>query len=157
MTSVGVGIGMGEAIELPSMEEILEIENKQSRAREALEISSDGLFVKCQCCGSLKAMATKPVITTEPKRIHKLRMTIERIEQYRSIGFDGVSAVDTRRYKEELAALLEQERKSEIFHKLPLLSSPITEHRYFCSDCYNKTYSLSRVERVKKERKKENK
>jgi hypothetical protein len=38
--------------------------------------------------------------------------------------------------KEELAALLEEDKQKEILRRLPLYSSKITGYRFLCSKCY---------------------
>ena len=56
-------------------------------------------------------------------------------------NFDGTSA---KNEKQELAKLLEQEKKNDIFRRLPLYSFGVTGQKWFCSSCYDKTYWSSR-------------
>lgn len=129
---------MYHRIELPPMEEVLDIERQQSKAIESLEVT-DG-HVKCQKCGALKPIIKddSKLINSDEKRIHRLRTKIKQIER-QHIG--GVSAASE---KAELAALLEQQRKNDIFHRLPLYSSVTTGYRWFCSNCYDRASWISR-------------
>jgi hypothetical protein len=51
-------------VELPSLEEIEEMDKQRSKAIESLEISDDGGHVKCQGCGNLQ-----PIIKDNTKLI----------------------------------------------------------------------------------------
>jgi hypothetical protein len=127
-------------IELPSMEQIAEIEKQQSDAKESLEIS-DG-HARCQGCGSLKPLLsdnTKLVRSTESKQIHRLRAIIKQIEKY-NFGGD----ISTKDQRQELSQLLEEEKKKDVFRRLPLYSSSATRYKWFCSSCYDRAYSLRR-------------
>ena len=132
-------------VELPSMEQIVEIEKQQSNAKESLEIS-DG-HVKCQACGILQPIITdntKLIDSNGSRRVHQLRATIKRIERYH---INGISA---KKEKQELDELLEEQRKKDLLRRIPLYSTPVTDHRWVCSSCYDKAYWLSR--RTKKGR-----
>jgi hypothetical protein len=126
-------------VELPSMEEVDAMEKQQSKAIESLEIS-DG-HVKCQECGTLKPIITDDtnlIDSDESKRIHRLRAIIKQIER------QHIGGINSKKEKQELAELLEQEKRNDIFRRLPLYSSCATGYRWFCSTCYDKAYSLSR-------------
>jgi hypothetical protein len=132
-------------IELPSMEEVDAIEKQRSRATESLEIS-DG-FCKCQGCGSLKPLLSdnaKLVRSTESKQIHRLRAIIKRIEKY-NFGGD----ISTKDQRQELSQLLEEEKKKDVFRRLPLYSSSATRYFFYCSKCYDTAYSLRRKKESK--------
>lgn len=47
------------AVELPSLEEIQEMNRQQQKAMLSLEVSDSGKLVKCQKCGRLVSMFTK--------------------------------------------------------------------------------------------------
>ena len=97
------------------------MERERSKAIESLEIT-DG-YVKCQSCGTLKPIIkddSKLTSSDESKKIHRLRMQIKRIEKYNFGG--GISAAAVKE-KAELAALLEQQKKNDIFRRIPLYPS----------------------------------
>ena len=76
MSQTQTSRGEHNYVELPSMEQIVEIEKQQSNAKESLEISDD--HVKCQGCGILQPIITdntKLIDSNGSRRVHQLRAT----------------------------------------------------------------------------------
>jgi hypothetical protein len=139
-------------IELPPMQ----IANAADRAKEeaiaALEISKDGKYAKCQCCGQNIRIVGK-MARPQNDRIATLEKRIRYLEKYPR-GGNNTAAVEIKHAKEELADLLKEEEKRDKLRSIPLLSSKITGYRLFCHSCWDQAYLLDR-ERRKKERSKE--
>jgi hypothetical protein len=101
--------------------------DSREKAIEQLEII--GEKVKCQCCGELKPIITNSafIITCHRNRIQTLKGMIKEIERH---------GTDPTKEKQELAELLEENRKREITKRIPLYSSKLTGYRFYCSKCY---------------------
>jgi peptide subunit release factor RF-3 len=119
-------------IEIPSLDQIEAMDKQRQKAIESLEISEDHL--KCQGCGSLWPIVKddnmkKLVASNRSGRIHDLQ---------KRIGFsEGYFHANTCKVeKEELAALLEEDKQKEILRRIPLYSSKITGYRFLRSKCY---------------------
>jgi hypothetical protein len=124
---------MYNPIELPSLDEIAEMEQARTKAIESLEMSSDGSLVKCQKCGSLYPVIKKEDALTSSNysgRITRLQAMIRRSEKYTRLGS----------CKKELADLLKEEEKMNILRRLPLYSSKISQYKWYCSKCYDEIY-----------------
>jgi peptide subunit release factor RF-3 len=92
------------------MDQIAEMDKQRQKAIELLDISED--HVKCQGCGSLwpivKDDSTKKLVASNRSgRIHDLQKRIRLSEGY-------FHANTCKAEKEELAALLEEEKQKEI-------------------------------------------
>ena len=48
---------MNDPFELPSLEEIEEMDRQRLQAIESLQITHDGQYVKCQCCSKKKRIS----------------------------------------------------------------------------------------------------
>jgi hypothetical protein len=134
---------MNDAFEIPSLEEIEEMERQPSQAIESLQISNHS--VKCQKCGVAIPMVGK-LTRTKPKgnRIDTLEKRIKWLEHYcinnstnniKKKGNDDIEAL-----KQELAELLEADAKADKLQSLPLYSCRITGWKFVCSKCYDKVY-----------------
>jgi hypothetical protein len=124
---------LNDSFELPSLEEIEEVERQRSQAIKALEISNDS--VKCQKCGiavPLLKMLTKP----RSNRIDALQKRVKWIENHSQ----GNAIAEVKQIKQELAELLEEEAKANALRRLPLYSYRITGWKFVCSKCYDKVY-----------------
>jgi hypothetical protein len=135
-------------IELPSMEEIkTTFEEPREMAIGALEFSKDNKSVRCQ---NQKCRAFKPILNTAPRadsmRISRLKAIIKAAEAHKLAT--GVN-VDCRRQKEELAYLLREQEKRDLFRRLPLYSSLATDFKFVCSSCYDEMYVKKRLWRNK--------
>jgi hypothetical protein len=152
--------------ELPSLEEIQEMDRLRSQAIESLEIS--GNSVKCQKCGMAVPIIieagggrlTRPLYAN--RRISLLEHRIKWIEAHSSstttsrlggLGWknnkDSVVIInnnnrkrnsDLKQLKQELEDLLAEEAKRDKLRNLPLYSCRITGFKFVCSKCYDKVY-----------------
>jgi hypothetical protein len=78
-------------MDLPSLQDIENMENQQARFIAALEIDSDKQQVKCQGCGDWKPIEhgdeRHMVVPRYQSRIEKLRIKIKKMQQYKySVG-----------------------------------------------------------------------
>ena len=133
---------MNDPFELPSLEEIEEMDRQRSEAIESLEISGSdsGDSVKCQKCGMAVSIVGK-LPRPYCNRIAILEKRIKWLQNYprrnnRSAG-NGI-----KHLKQELADLLEQDAKADKLRSLPLYSCRITAWKFVCSKCYEKVYRL---------------
>ena len=122
-------------VELPSLEEIAEMDKQREYATDSLEISDDSTQVKCQNCG-----LTVPIVggLTRPhsyQRVVALKKRIRWIEEHSHNSSTADNSIKT--LKQELAALLKKERKRDILRRLPLHSSRMTGYRWVCSKCWD--------------------
>ena len=106
--------------ELPSLEQIEEMNRQRSQAIEALEISDNS--VKCQSCGMavpLLRTSTKP----RSNRIDTMQKRVKWIENYCRGNINRPYVNEVQQLKAELADLLEQEAKADALRSLPLYST----------------------------------
>jgi hypothetical protein len=134
--------------ELPSLEQVEEMDRLRSSYIESLEFDSEQKNnVKCQGCGSLcpviKQNERNKLEVSEPRRdrIYYLQKLIEQAEKYHLDGIDGCK--DEK--EEELKSLLDYERQEELLRRLPLYSNRMTGFRFLCSTCYDKIYYKVRI------------
>ena len=128
------------AIELPSLEEIEQMDKQQQNALESLEISITDYektsYVKCQKCGTRIAMFQKlPRSHSVSNRITVLEKRIKQDEIRNSHYYNDIMGS-----KQELADLLKEEDKNEFVTRLPLYSSRMTGYKWICSECWDKAY-----------------
>jgi hypothetical protein len=132
---------LNDPFELPSLEEIEEMDRQKSQAIESLQIFDHS--VKCQRCG----MAV-PIVGRLPKphsnRIAILQKRIKWLQNY-SRGNNNGSYYhhknnDVKALKQELAELLEEDAKADKLRSLPLYSCRITGFKFVCSKSYDKVY-----------------
>jgi protein-arginine kinase activator protein McsA len=130
---------LNEPFELPSLEEIEQMERQRSQAIESLEICNGS--VKCQRCGMALPIVGK--LTHRSDRIAVLQKQIKWIEQHyhglytlnrhRSNGNIGnnINKDDNvKQLKAELADLLEEDEKYDKLRSLPLYSCRITGFKF---------------------------
>jgi hypothetical protein len=129
---------MYNPIELPSIQEIEELDRQRQNAIESLQLSDNGNSVKCQSCGTFIAIVGK-LYRLHPKRIIELKSQIRWTEQY------------FNHHGGDKAELLKEEESKELLRRLPLYSAHMTGYKYICSKCWDKAYLLDQ-ERRKKER-----
>ena len=134
------------AIELPSLEEIEQMDKQQQNALESLEISITDYektsYVKCQKCGRRIAMFQKsPRSYSVSNRITVLEKQIKHNEtrnnHYRNNNNDYNDIMES---KQELADLLKEEEKKDLVTRLPLYSSRMTGYKWICSECWDRAY-----------------
>ena len=134
------------AIELPSLEEIEQMDKQQQNALESLEISITDYektsYVKCQKCGRRIAMFQKlPRSHSVSNRITVLEKRIKQDEIRNShYRINNNDYNDIMGSKQELADLLKEEDKNEFVTRLPLYSSRMTGYKWICSECWDKAY-----------------
>jgi hypothetical protein len=135
-------------VEIPSLEEIDEMERQRSQAIEALEIS-DGR-VKCQKCGNAVPLL-RTSINSKPSsvRIRFLKQHLRSLERYfkgshRNINSKARADVNIKEVEQELAGLLEAEAKADALRRLPLHSSKISGYKWICGECFERVYSRKR-------------
>jgi hypothetical protein len=74
---------MYNPIELPSLDEIAEIEQARTKAIESLEMFDDDTLVKCQGkCGSLYPVIHKSNLTSDRDKINQLCRRIEYMKNH---------------------------------------------------------------------------
>ena len=129
------------SIDLPSIEEIKEIERKRQVAIDSLEII-DNHHVKCQKCQSLVPIKRLP--RSHSSRIITIEKKIKKVERYHG---NNNSSSTYKQLKEELATLLEEENKNDILRSLPLYSSRISNFKFLCSSCFEEAYMLANKKR----------
>lgn len=130
---------MYNPIELPSMQEIEEMDKLQQEAIQSIEISGSGespQSVKCQSCGAFVPIYGK-LQRLHPKRIIALRNQIKCAEQY-FFNHHEDKAQLLKQEREELAELIREEQSKELLRRLPLYSAKITGYKYVCSSCWDK-------------------
>jgi protein-arginine kinase activator protein McsA len=144
---------LNDPFELPSLQEIEEMDRQRSQAIESLEISNHS--VKCQMCGIAVPIVGK--LTRRSDRIAALQKQIKWIEQHYhglytlrrhrgngNIGNNINKDDNVRQLKAELAELLEEGAKYDKLSKLrslPLYSCRITGFKFVCSRCYDQVYT----------------
>ena len=124
---------MNDPFELPSLQEIEEMERQRLQAIESMEIS--GNSVKCQRCN-----VDIPIVGKLPRphndRVAILQKRIKWIENYSHGKINRPSYVnEVKQIKQELAELQEEDAKYDKLRRLPLYSCKITGFKYVCSKC----------------------
>src|SRR5689334_19222971 len=133
-------------IELPSLEEIEQIDKQQQNALESLEISITDYektsYVKCQKCGRRIAMFQKsPRSYSVSNRVTVLEKQIRQDEIRNShYHINNNNYNDIMGSKQELADVLKEEDKNDLVTRLPLYSSRMTGYKWICSECWDKAY-----------------
>jgi adenine-specific DNA methylase len=133
---------LNDPFELPSLEEIKEMDKQRSQAIESLEIFDHS--VKCQRCGIAVPIVGK-LTTAKNDRIAILQKTIKWIESYNH----GNRSNEVKQLKAELAELLEEDAKADKLRSLPLYSCRITGFKFVCSKCYDKVYYIHAIATTK--------
>ncbi|MFL6325489.1 MAG: hypothetical protein ACJ72C_12130 [Nitrososphaeraceae archaeon] len=137
---------MNDPFELPSLEEIEEMDRQKSQAIESLEIFNHS--VKCQKCGMAVPIIGK-LSKPNSNRIAVLEKRIKWLENYSRGNINRHSYInDVKQLKAELADLLEQDAKADKLRSLPLYSCRITGWKFVCSKCYDKVYNRIVVQRA---------
>jgi hypothetical protein len=132
---------LNDPFELPSLEEIEEMDRQRSQAIESLQITDNS--VRCQRCGMAVTIVGK-LTRTKNDRIAILQKRIKWVENYphgnnrSAYGNNN----DVKQLKQELADLLEEDAKADKLRSLPLYSCRITGFKFVCSKCYDKVYML---------------
>jgi hypothetical protein len=158
---------LNDPFELPSLEDIEEMERQRSQAIESLQIIDNS--VKCQKCGMAVPIVGK--LTARNDRIAVLQKRIKWLENYQysnrhclhdhhrhsgntitSNNYDGDGGSDddigvVKQLKAELTDLLEEDAKADKLRSLPLYSCRITGFKFVCSTCYDKVYNRCLVQR----------
>jgi hypothetical protein len=141
---------------IPSIEEIEEMDKQREKAIESLEISGRGANkkkVKCQRCGNLQPIvkqndSKRLLPSVNSGRITYLRKRIKWVENHPHYVNSNKSSCEAER--QELAELLEEDKKRDILRRIPLYSCKITGYRFVCSKCYDEAY-LSEQQKRKEE------
>jgi hypothetical protein len=131
---------LNDSFELPSLEEVEEMERQRSQAIESLQITDSGNSVKCQKCG-MDVLIVFKLTRANSDRIAILKRRIKWIEGY-SCGNNSNNNNDVKQLKQELADLLEEDAKADKLRSLPLYSCRITGWKFVCSKCYDKVYNI---------------
>ena len=139
-------ITLNDSFELPSLEQIEEMEKQRMQAIKSLEISNDSDSVKCQKCN-----AYIPIIGKLPRlhsnRIAVLERRIEWLEERHPHRYHGNNNDNNNgngvvvQLKQEVAELLSEDAKRDKLRSLPLYSCRITGWKFVCSACYDKVYN----------------
>jgi hypothetical protein len=131
---------LNDPFELPSLEEIQEMDMQRSLAIEALEISNHS--VKCQRC-SIVVPLLRTLTKPRSNRIDALQKRVKWIENHSHGNSNAIAEVNLKQLKAELADLLEEEAKVNALRCLPLYSCRITGFKFVCSKCYDKVYTYA--------------
>jgi adenine-specific DNA methylase len=135
---------LNDPFELPSLEEIKEMDRQRSQAIESLQIIDNS--VKCQRCGIAIPIVGK-LTRTKNDRIAILQRRIKWLNNY---SHGNIRSDDVKRLKQEVAELLAEDAKADKLRRLPLYSCKITGFRFVCCRCYDTAYQLVQEERRKK-------
>jgi hypothetical protein len=131
---------LNDHFELPSLQEIEEMDRQKSQAIESLEIFDHS--VKCQRCGMAVPIIGK-LSKPNSNRIAVLEKRIKWLENYSRGNINRPSYInDVKAVKQELAELLEEDAKVDKLRSLPLYSCRITGFKFVCSRCYDKVYNM---------------
>jgi hypothetical protein len=135
---IRTNVRLNDPFELPSLEEIEEMERQRLQAIDTLEIS--GNSVKCQRCGHDIPIVGK-LNRPYNDRVVILQRRIKWMENYAR----GSNKDDLEQLRQELAELLEEDAKADKLRSLPLYSCRITGWKFVCSKCYDKVNMLSAI------------
>jgi DNA repair exonuclease SbcCD ATPase subunit len=136
---------LNDPFELPSLEDIQEMDRQRSHAIESLEIYDHS--VKCQKCGNAVPIAGK-LSRPHNDRIAILQKRIKWIENYSHGNVNRPSYInEVKALKQELADLLEEDAKADKLISLPLYSCRIDGWKFVCSKCYDKAYNNMLLQR----------
>jgi hypothetical protein len=127
---------LNDHFELPSLEEIEQMDRQSFHAIESLQISDHS--VKCQRCGIAVPIVGK-LARPHNDRVAVLQKRIKWLENYNH-GNNSNKNDDLKQLKQELADLLEEDAKVDKLRSLPLYSCRITGWKFMCSKCYDKVY-----------------
>jgi hypothetical protein len=117
---------LNDPFELPSLEEIAEMDRQRSQAIESLEIfdsdSGHSHQVKCQRCGMAVPIVGK-LTRTGNDRIAMLQKRIKWLENYNYPSHRGNNSShnkdnEVKQLKQELAGLLEEDAKADKLRSL---------------------------------------
>src|SRR5919202_6729379 len=122
-------------VELPSLEEIAEMDKQREYATDSLEISDDSTQVKCQNCSLAMPIVGELTRPHSYQRVVALKKRIRWIEEHSHNSSTADNSIKT--LKQELAELLKKEQKRDILRRLPLHSSRMTGYRWVCSKCWD--------------------
>jgi len=122
-------------VELPSLEEIAEMDKQREYAIDSLEISDDSTQVKCQNCGLAMPIVGGLTRPHSYQRVVALKKRIKWIEEHCHNTTTADNSIKT--LKQELAEILKKEQKRDILRRLPLHSSRMTGYRWVCSKCWD--------------------
>jgi hypothetical protein len=131
---------LNDPFELPSLEEIEEMEKQRSQAIESLQIADHS--VKCQKCGmTVPIVVEGGLARPHGNRITLLEHKIKWIETHPRLLKDSVSSI--KQLKQELADLLAEEAKADKLRSLSLYSCRITGWKFASCRSYDKIYMYS--------------
>jgi hypothetical protein len=125
------------AVELPSLEEIQEMNRQQQKAMVSLEVSDNGKLVKCQKCGRLVSMFTKIL---KPHSVSNRIVTLQKRIKWAEKNSNNTNDVNS--LKQVLSDLLKEEEKNDLLRRLPLHNSRMTGYKWICSECWDQAYWL---------------
>jgi hypothetical protein len=104
---------LNNAFELPSLEEIEQMERQRSHAIESLQISCDS--VKCQRCGH-----DVPVVGKLNRPCNDRAVILQRRIRWMENYYHGVNINDLKALRQELADLLKEDAKADKLRSSPL-------------------------------------
>jgi hypothetical protein len=130
------GLSLSNPVELPSLEEIQQMDRKRLEAIELLEISNS--HVKCQRCGNAIPLGPKYIRSFKNDRIGVLERRIIWLEEHYHYTEDDE---EIKAIKAEVADLQAEDAEYDILRSLPLYSTEITRFKFVCGDCFSKLYA----------------
>ena len=131
---------MSNEFELPTLEQIEQMEIKRQQAIDSLQINETDKSVTCQSCGNAVTMI--PFTRSKNHRVINLQTRIRSLELNRYRG--NVNTNEIKALQAELAQLLEEDAQADRLRRLPLYSCRITDWKFVCSSCYDILYSKRR-------------
>jgi hypothetical protein len=126
--------------ELPSLEEIEQMERQRLQAIESLQVTDSS--VKCQRCNN-----DIPIVAKLSRRCNGRAAILQRRIKWMENYYHGVNINDLNALRQELAELLEEDAKYDKLRSIPLYSCRITGWKFVCSTCYDKVYNRCLVQR----------
>ena len=136
---MGKAPGNHRYVEIPSLEEIAEMDRQKQNAIESLEIDFEKNTVRCQNCDSLHpVMQQKSSLSGGDRyRIDHLRRRIEYIKRNHPASY----RLECKQEEQELQQLLEEQKKNDILRRIPLHSSRMSDFKFICGLCYDELYT----------------
>jgi adenine-specific DNA methylase len=121
---------LNDPFELPSLQEIEEMDRQLSYAIESLEIFDHS--VRCQRCGMAVPIVGRLTMTTAKNdRITVLEKRIKWLQNY-SHGKFRSDNNDVKQLKQELAELLEEDAKADKLRSLPCIAAKLLAGNSYC-------------------------
>src|ERR1051325_56634 len=127
---------MYEPQQIPSLEEVEQMERQRSQTLDAVEVLDSGHSVKCQRCGVAVPIVGK---LSRPKNDDVVKLQTR--QRYMENHPHFCSKQDLEAVKQELAKVLEKDATYEKLRSIPL---QYWRGKYVCGACLNKLIQRAR-------------